>query len=107
MAGYPFTYFNKHKGINETRARLDRAVANKDWIIMFPKAKVIHEFANSSDHNPIIMSLIDSDMKKCNSSQREFKFEPMWLRDKNFKQIVEWSWCNARQEEGSLVEKLK
>lgn len=87
--GYPFTFSNKRKGIHETRARLDRAVENKEWMAMFPKAKVTHGFANMSDHNPIILSLIEIDRIRSAASQTVFKFKPMWLRDKNFKQIVE------------------
>jgi hypothetical protein len=42
------------------RERLDRAVANQRWIIMFPMAGVINENFSKSDHNrfrSILLSL--------------------------------------------------
>lgn len=42
-----FTYSNKRKEIHETKVRLDRVIANKEWIDLFPDANVNHGFAKS------------------------------------------------------------
>lgn len=105
--GNPFTFSNKRKGPNETRARLDRAVANSEWMAEFPNAKVLNGFANSSDHNPIILYLKEPKQHHRSIGGREFKFEPMWLRDKDFVQIVAEAWRGVGQRAHRWSEKLK
>ncbi|KAL9670161.1 hypothetical protein QQ045_007712 [Rhodiola kirilowii] len=40
--GSPFTFLNRRRGKKETKARLDRMLANSEWRIMFPDAQVSH-----------------------------------------------------------------
>ena len=53
--GYPFTWNNKRLGEANTKIKLDRVVANKDWIGKFQMSKVIHLSAHASDHLPILL----------------------------------------------------
>ena len=53
--GYPFTWNNKRPSEANTKIKLDRAVANKDWIGKFQMSKVIHLSAHASDHLPILL----------------------------------------------------
>ncbi|CAM8972072.1 unnamed protein product [Rhodiola kirilowii] len=63
--GSTFTFSNKRKGIFETKARLDRALANQDWRNLFPAAEVIYEISGMSDHSPIVIKWEgDKRMKK-------------------------------------------
>lgn len=54
---YIFTFSNKRLGRYETNVRLDRVVANHEWRTMFPEVTLIHGFANTSDHKPILLFL--------------------------------------------------
>ncbi|CAM8915205.1 unnamed protein product [Rhodiola kirilowii] len=91
FSGARFTYSNKRKGADEVKARLDRVVANVEWRSKFPKAAVKHVFANSSDHVPVVLYVDGWNMGKRGSVRR---FEPMWLRHREFKDEVRDSWIN-------------
>lgn len=105
--GTPFTFTNRRKGNQEMRARLDRAVANKEWMMDFPNASVTHGFANHSDHKPIIIDLDGEAKEKRSRKQKMFKFEPMWLRDPSFNQTVEHHWRSVSMVQGILFSKLR
>lgn len=51
--GPKFTWDNGHKDHSWTRLRLDRAVANVYWILMFQNACCHTLFSVFSDHSPI------------------------------------------------------
>lgn len=68
--GSPFTFSNNKKVSLGTRARLYRVVANKEWMSVFPCAEVLHGFANSSDHKPIILSLNKADKRTKRGCQK-------------------------------------
>lgn len=90
----PFTFTNKRKGSHETKARLDRVVVTKKWREDYPEAKVIHGFANASDHNPIILKLKGLGNRQRKERNPIFKFEPMWLRDTNFRHTMAEAWSS-------------
>ena len=45
-----YTWCNGRYGGERTKLRLDRAVANKDWMLRFPDARVFHSSMSISDH---------------------------------------------------------
>lgn len=81
-------------------------MANKEWLELYPKAKVLNGFANSSDHNPIILTLQEKKRLIPTGKLHSFRFEPMWLRDNSFKHETEKLWREARLAGFSLKEKL-
>ena len=89
--GYKFTWNNKRLGAANTRERLDRAVANKEWLDMFPISSVSHIFSHASDHMPLILQT-----RMDNSFQgriaRGFKFEEQWLLEEECGNVVEEAW---------------
>lgn len=96
--GPPFTFSNKRKGIDEAKARLS-------WRVAFPKAKVFHLTALSSDHNPV---LTDVDYKlQTNLTQKRFHFEHMWLRQYGFHNLISGTWDRLSTENSSLATNLK
>ncbi|KAL9675743.1 hypothetical protein QQ045_003949 [Rhodiola kirilowii] len=101
--GETFTYSNRRRGDYEVKARLDRFVANCGWRTAFPQAVVKHGFVNSSDHCPIVL-LVDGEMYRRNKSL--LRFEPMWLRHKEFKDVVKDAW-RSHSSGLSLSEKLE
>ncbi|CAM8892791.1 unnamed protein product [Rhodiola kirilowii] len=100
--GEMFTYSNIRQGEEEVRARLDRVVVNQAWKTAFPQASVRHAFVNSSDHLPIVLSMLN---KERGCKRRIVRFEPMWLRHKGFKDVVRKYW-NESLGEKSLAKKL-
>ncbi|XP_019186538.1 PREDICTED: uncharacterized protein LOC109181240 [Ipomoea nil] len=62
FTGSPFTWM---RGINTTTfkgARLDRALANGDWRIRFPEARVEHLPMIASDHCPLLIDTCASSL---------------------------------------------
>lgn len=51
-----FTWSNRHESFSFTKERLDRAVANQDWSMVYKDMKVETLVACSSDHKPLLAS---------------------------------------------------
>ncbi|GAA0153790.1 hypothetical protein LIER_11948 [Lithospermum erythrorhizon] len=75
--GYPYPWSNNFIAPFSTRARLDRALAGRDWSNMFPNAELLHGSTYHSDH----LSL----------------FEESWCLYENSIEVVRESW-NANRE---------
>lgn len=56
FSGRRYTWINKQQGSANIRLRLDRAVANSEWLHLFPKARVQHLLLEESDHVPLLIS---------------------------------------------------
>ena len=55
--GQKYTWCNERFGGERTKLRLDRAVANEEWMLRFPDARVFHSSMSISDHCLIKLSL--------------------------------------------------
>lgn len=103
FCGAPYTFSNRRLGSEETKARLDRAMANVDWLSSFPKAQVRHMVTATSDHN--LLSINFFGYQYCRSNKL-FRFEPMWMRCSNFKDTVSQYWSEVDTEGKSLKSML-
>ncbi|XP_074315711.1 uncharacterized protein LOC141651919 [Silene latifolia] len=76
----------------ETRqsARLDRALCNSDWGVLFENAMVRHLPAFQSDHCPLFIS--PNGFVPLNSINKPFRFQACWMTHENFKDFIEESW---------------
>ncbi|KAL9687014.1 hypothetical protein QQ045_031410 [Rhodiola kirilowii] len=101
--GEVFTYSNRRKGREEIKARLDRAVANATWRLLFPNALVKHGFANCSDHVPVLISV--NGVRTVGRKHLQC-FEPMWARHKRLKDVVREFW-DGQGVENNIANKLK
>ena len=75
---HKFTWTNRRPGSAHTQQRLDRAVANKDWIEKFLANSVSHLFSHVSDHIPILLRTMN-DRRLRGRGAGGFKFEESWL----------------------------
>lgn len=105
LANQQFTYSNRRKGVEETKCRIDRAVANKEWFSKWPNTVLQCCFANTSDHKPIMLCF-DRECWKNATGTNLFRFEPMWLREREFKEYVTDKWLLDTQVEPTLVDKF-
>lgn len=87
--GSKFTWFNKRR-INPIYERLDRVLANSDWIDIFPECCAKNFPRMSSDHNPVLLLLNNSPT----SFAKSFRFEPMWLTEPGFNQWLSSKWAS-------------
>ena len=53
--GYPYTWSNKRPREANSKIRLDRGVANKEWMEKFQMSKLIHLPTHASNHLPIML----------------------------------------------------
>ena len=53
--GYPFTWSNKRSGDANTKIRLDRAIATKEWREKYQLSTVTHLYSHALDHLPIVL----------------------------------------------------
>lgn len=67
-----------------TIERLDRCVANKDWIETFPMGKVLHGDLWCSDHHLLILvidGVIPGLLQGPRRGDRHFHFEEAWCEE--------------------------
>jgi len=87
FVGKKFTWKGRQHG-GFVLERLDRAIANNQWLSQNPGTKVQHLYSNSSDHQAIFVKpegIIPN-------PKRSFKFEQMWLQDRGCSDTVNSAW---------------
>ncbi|KAK9991581.1 hypothetical protein SO802_026566 [Lithocarpus litseifolius] len=102
--GYPFTWNNRRPGEANTKIRLDRAVANKDWIGKFQMSKVLHLSTHASDHLSILLQVQSFVPQR---RERGFKFEESWLLKEDCEAKVKEAWNSELVVEQGLASTLK
>ena len=80
FVGYQFTWNNGHRGDNSIQERLDRFIANGEWMAKWGNTHVTRLMSARSDHPPILLNLKigqeDNDERK---KECLFRFEKMLL----------------------------
>ena len=71
--------------------RLDRGVANYEWLAKFPTGRVKHLNCFTLDHRPILLALnVDGEHQKWR--QKPFHFEAMWISDPRCRETITKAW---------------
>lgn len=86
--GPRFTWTN-NRSTNPIYQRLDRGWSNVEWVNMFPNYSLSHLPRLTSDHCPILLNL-EQNVRA--TGPKPFRFEPMWILDKHFLDIVDQAW---------------
>jgi hypothetical protein len=89
--GPKYTWNNGREGAAFTKERLDRAVANAEWRIMFENVDVQVMARRSSDHHPLLLTFNGVS----NAAQRKkgsFRMETHWVRRDDFMETVKNTW---------------
>jgi endonuclease/exonuclease/phosphatase family metal-dependent hydrolase len=55
LDGYPFTWIKSRGPDHVVEERLDRAMVNSHWLLLFPDVKLLNLLASHSDHSPILL----------------------------------------------------
>lgn len=90
-SGVKYTWTNGRRGEENVKKRLDRFLANPDWLELHPGASFQNLARIASDHSPIICRLVPLVKKK----NRIFRFENMWLRDETIHEVVREAWASS------------
>lgn len=83
--------------------RLDKGVANYDWLAKFSTAIVHHLNCFSSDHRPIKV-VFDPNSESQHWFRRPFRFKEMWLANMGCSDTILRAW--ETQHEGTLMFKV-
>ena len=106
FVGPQFTW-SKHYAVGHlVWERLDRGLANYEWLRRFAGAKVHHLHSNSSDHCPLW--IVPSDLI-VDRKNKPFRFEEIWLPDKGCTDTVEVFWLSNgfEQSEDRVIKKIE
>ena len=102
FVGQRFTWCNGRIGEHRTLVRLDRMMANEEWLNLFREAKVVHRSMVASDHCLLSLSLRMRELRKV--ARKRFMFErcgpgrrvvERWLKEHGILWIATWR-CRFR-----------
>ena len=65
-------------------------MANEDWMLRFPNARVFHSSMSILDHCLIKLSLKKDQNRQ--PQKKRFMFEATWIRDTRCHEVVESAW---------------
>jgi hypothetical protein len=100
-----FTWNNRQEENQLIKARLDRFMANYNWISAFPNYSNCHLLRFKFDHSPILLDLPPfSDSIQHNFKDRPIRYEQAWTRDENHYHQVKETWKHIQ---GTTPQKLK
>ncbi|XP_072969262.1 uncharacterized protein [Typha angustifolia] len=86
--GIPYTWCNNQQGTRRIWIRLDRALANTEWVSEHPECKVQHLDRGASDHAPLLLTVPAGTTR----SKRPFRFELLWMEYEECQNIVQDTW---------------
>jgi exonuclease III len=89
-----YTWSNHRTRRDNIRERLDRGLANQNWVHLFPNALVNHLTATHSDHCPILVSTVGS----YRNLSKPFRFEAFWTQDQSSHSVVALAWLPEVEE---------
>lgn len=85
-----FTWCNGRNGSHKIRERLDKGLANGEWLHLFPRAVIRNLPRYALDHSPILLDTFGG----MNSGPKPFYFKCCWVREESSKKIVADAWNN-------------
>jgi hypothetical protein len=105
FSGNLFIWTNRRRNHHLIKERLDRGIANPLWVQLFPHYSVQHLPTHSSDHNPILLNTIPTDL----TLPYPFRFEEFWTFDPSCGSTISSAWINhiAGSPQYILTKKLK
>ncbi|XP_057444580.1 uncharacterized protein LOC130736815 [Lotus japonicus] len=90
-----YTWSNNRPLPHTIEERIDRALANSNWQQSWKSIQVTHIPRFDSDHSPITISC-SLKQKKKRKRVRLYRFEEMWLKDADCKEVIATSWRHTR-----------
>ena len=92
LKGCNFTWSNGREGDARVLEKLDRVLANWEWMALFPNALAEAIPPIGSDNNPIILTPTPTPTPQPPKLARRFKFEAFWLDEAECEMLIENSW---------------
>ncbi|XP_042974686.1 uncharacterized protein LOC122306319 [Carya illinoinensis] len=89
--GDKYTWSNRHEDASFTKERLDRVLANQQWMEGFANYQVDILTAICSDHKLVLLSCLYAHSEQ-NFAPHSFKYEASWSREEGCSTIVATEW---------------
>jgi hypothetical protein len=103
FVGPKFTWTNRQDADHHVKVRLDRAVANGDFMQMFDGCSVENLITTSSDHYAVQIKLERGVIgNRSHVMSHSFKYEAMWRRAPDYKEVLERAWSAGSEGPSSL-----
>ncbi|KAA3479569.1 reverse transcriptase [Gossypium australe] len=99
--GQKFTWERGNFDDTNIRERLDKGMANNEWLNLFIDYLVKHLPYSFSDHYPI---LIQMETNNSQAGRNRFKFESWWLLEPTYANVIKKLWD---QKSGDALDKLE
>jgi hypothetical protein len=80
--GLPYTWDNRQQEATNVKVRLDRGLANAEFIDLFHSVKVWHIQTTESDHCCLIVECLPGGRRS--RKRKSFRYENMWRRDPTY-----------------------
>ncbi|KAK5802151.1 hypothetical protein PVK06_029734 [Gossypium arboreum] len=96
-----FTWERGNLPKTNIQERLDKGVANIEWIIIFLEVRVQHLVYSFSDYCPILINTRICEERPMNNN---FKFKAWWSLEESFNNEVKSLW---EKSSGGLLQKLE
>jgi hypothetical protein len=93
LEGYPYTWIKSSGSPSVVEERLDRAMANSQWLMAYPGVKLLNLLTSHSDHSPILLQ--NSSISRSGRSY-SFRFENNWLKEEDIEEVVLEGWGRER-----------
>ncbi|XP_074374335.1 uncharacterized protein LOC141714732 [Apium graveolens] len=102
LTGHQFTWEKGRNTSHWTEIRLDRVLANSQWLSLFALAKVYNLEGSPSDHSPLLLC---PERHVRGNKKRSFRFENVWLTESMCFQIIKDCWEDEedKQTQGDVV----
>uniref|UniRef100_A0A803NJ54 Endonuclease/exonuclease/phosphatase domain-containing protein n=1 Tax=Cannabis sativa TaxID=3483 RepID=A0A803NJ54_CANSA len=103
--GAPCPWQNTRSYSHHIRKQLDRAIADDQWCVSFPRVTVVHLPIYGSDHAPILLKVVGDNEKLL----YPFQFLEVWSTSMECGDIISRAWnSEATGSEGTILcKKLK
>jgi hypothetical protein len=89
---YMYTWTNGRHDENFTKERLDRAVANREWIVLFRGVTIYVLAARALNHKPLLLQMTHHDSEVEPGYVRSFKFEAKWQQEEDYGHVMKEAW---------------
>ena len=90
--GAAFMWSNRRLSGELVWVRLDRCVANADWVSLFPNSRVNHVVVAVSDHMGLLVALDPIQVPNICRRKHWFHFEHMWVREAGCEDAIREGW---------------
>lgn len=101
LTGHQFTWEKGRNSDHWVEIRLDRVLANTQWLDLFDGAKVYNLEGSPSDHSPLLLC---PEVQQRANKKRSFRFENAWLTEPMCFQIIKECW--KEESNDNVMQKL-